>query len=52
MPGTMPRATEVASSSSEIPSKRLEQTIGFRPTIPIETIVDRVIADVKEREGG
>jgi len=31
---------------------RLEQTIGFRPTTPIETIVDRVIADVKEREEG
>ena len=31
---------------------RLEQTIGFRPTTPIETIVDRVIADVKGREGG
>jgi UDP-glucose 4-epimerase len=31
---------------------RLERTIGFRPTTPIETIVDRVIADVKEREGG
>ncbi len=30
---------------------RLERTIGFRPTTPIETIVDRVIADVKEREG-
>jgi UDP-glucose 4-epimerase len=30
---------------------RLEQTIGFRPTTPIETIVDRVIADAKEREG-
>ncbi len=30
---------------------RLERTIGFRPTTPIETIVDRVVADVKEREG-
>ena len=30
---------------------RLERTIGFRPTTPIETIVDRVIADCKEREG-
>ena len=30
---------------------RLERTIGFRPTTPIETIVDRVIAHVKEREG-
>ena len=28
---------------------KLARTIGFRPEIPIETIVDRVIAEMKER---